>query len=88
MSGAAELAGGLMALVPRLRPFAGLWLIALLVAVFPANVQMALHPARYDYAAWLLYVRLPLQVVIGALVWWALEPGRLRGYRRGRAAAR
>ena len=70
VSGAAEIAGGLAVLAPRLRRAGGLWLIALLVAVFPANVQMALDAARFpSIPAALLWLRLPLQAVLIAWVW-------------------
>jgi uncharacterized membrane protein len=46
-------------------------LIALLVAVFPANLHMALHTDRYPrIPAWLLWFRLPLQAVLIAWVRW------------------
>ena len=44
MSGVAEIAGGVGGAVPATRPLARWWLLALLAAVFPANVYMALHP--------------------------------------------
>jgi uncharacterized membrane protein len=70
-SGAAELAGAAGLLVPALRATAGWGLIALLVAVLPANVQM-LQDARASartprWAVALLWVRLPLQAL---LMWW------------------
>ena len=69
LSGAAEVALGLLALPARTAPLAGWGLVALLVAVFPANVHMALHPELFpDIPAWVLYARLPFQ---GVLVWWA-----------------
>jgi hypothetical protein len=46
-SGVAEIAGGVGVMHPRTRRLASLWSIATLVAVFPANVHMALHPERY-----------------------------------------
>ena len=46
-SGVAELAGGAGVLHPRTRRAAGWWLIATLVAIFPANVHMAVHAERY-----------------------------------------
>ncbi len=70
LSGLAELLGGLGTLHPATRRAAGWWLLAVLVAVFPANVHMALHPERYPqlpHAA--LLARLPLQLVMAALVW-------------------
>jgi len=61
-SGVAELAGGAGVLHPRTRRAAGWWLIATLVAVFPANVHMAVHPERYRaIPPWALWLRLPLQ---------------------------
>ncbi len=69
LSGVAEVALGLLVLIPRTAPVAGWGLVALLVAVFPANVHMALHPEQFPrIPAWLFYARLPLQ---GVLVWWA-----------------
>jgi uncharacterized membrane protein len=47
LSGAAEIAGGLGLLLPRTRRAAGYGLIALLLAVWPANIGMALHPERF-----------------------------------------
>lgn len=67
ISGAFEIAGGMGVLVPSTRVVAGWGLIALLVAVFPANVQMlttalASHASR-GYVA-LLVARLPLQPLL------------------------
>ena len=68
-SGVAEIAGGVGVLLPRTRRLAGLGLIALLAAVFPANVYMALNPAKFaKIPAWALYARLPLQPL---MMWWA-----------------
>lgn len=83
LSGVAELAGGLGVLQPNraLRRAAGWGLAALLVAVYPANVQMAM--ARPE--AWWLWLRLPIQ---GALVAWALRAsGALPVYSRSSRAA-
>jgi uncharacterized membrane protein len=72
ISGVCEIVGGIGVLLPATRPLAGMGLIALLVAVFPANLQMALHPQLYaDIGSPLaFYARLPLQLVLIALVWW------------------
>ncbi len=68
-SGAAEIAGGAGVLVPAARGVARWWLIALLVAVFPANVEMALHPDRFrGIPPLLLWLRLPLQAAFIGLV--------------------
>lgn len=69
VSGACEVLGGLGLLNQGTRRFAAWGLVALLVAVMPANVQMALDHARWhSIPEWLLWARLPLQV---PLIWWA-----------------
>ena len=81
-SGAAEIAGGLGALHPRTRVAAGWWLAATLLAVFPANVAMAVHGDRFAATpAPLLWLRLPLQA---PLVWWVLRATSRRRPRRRR----
>jgi uncharacterized membrane protein len=71
-SGIGEILGGIGVLVPRTRRVAGIALIALLIVVFPANVQMAQHPELYRDmgSAMAFYVRLPLQILLIAWVWW------------------
>jgi uncharacterized membrane protein len=80
LSGAFEIAGGLGLLVPRTRRAAGLGLVALFVAVFPANVNMASHRISLDGGPpppdWVLWLRLPLQ---GVLIAWALWVSRHDG---------
>ena len=72
ISGAAEIAGGIGVLIPQTRVWAGWGLIALLVAVFPANLQVALHGWKgVNIAQWLLWARLPFQPLLIALVYWA-----------------
>jgi uncharacterized membrane protein len=74
VSGVAEVAGGLGVLLPRTRRAAGLGLIALLAAVFPANLYMARAPDRFDrFPRWALYGRLPLQPL---MMWWAWRATR------------
>ncbi len=71
ISGLFEILGGVGALFHRSRRLAGWGLIALLIAVFPANLHMALNPDMFQtIPAWALYVRLPLQLVFIAWVWW------------------
>jgi uncharacterized membrane protein len=82
VSGAAEIVGGLGVIPAATRRLAGWWLIALLVAVFPANVHMALHPgevAKKGVPAdriprWLLWARLPLQPLMMLWAWQATRP--------------
>lgn len=74
LSGVAELACALGLAVPRTRRLAGWATAALLVAVFPANVQMALDAdGRSEAYRWATYARLPLQV---PLVVWAVSVAR------------
>ncbi|HVG44988.1 MAG TPA: hypothetical protein VM890_09665 [Longimicrobium sp.] len=72
LSGACELAGGAGLLVPRTRRAAALGLVALLAAVFPANVQMLAAAAAVGKPGWqvaLLCLRLPLQFVLMWIIW-------------------
>ncbi|WP_188900467.1 DoxX family protein [Deinococcus aerophilus] len=69
LSGAAELAGGLGLLHPVTRPAARWGLLALLVAVFPANLYMAQEPQRFGVPAWATWARLPLQPLLMWAVW-------------------
>jgi uncharacterized membrane protein len=68
-SGLAEIAGGAALIHPRTRRLGGWWLIATLIAVFPANVHMAQHPERYRRIPRAgLYARLPVQLLFAAWV--------------------
>lgn len=70
ISGVAEIAGGLGVLIPATRRLSGLGLIALLVAVFPANVYMAREPQDFrKIPRWALYARLPLQPLMVLWAW-------------------
>ena len=73
ISGVAEVLGGVGLLVPRLRRPAMWGLLALLLAVFPANVNMALNREELapSVPEWTLWARLPLQAVLAWLVWTA-----------------
>src|SRR5688572_29261271 len=69
ISGVAEMAGGAMLLHPQTRRY-GMWLsISTLVAVFPANLHMALNAERYDFPPAALWARLPLQALLIAWAW-------------------
>ncbi len=71
VSGAAEIAGGIGLLLRPWRRAAGWGLIALLLAVFPANIYMVQHSGQFHFAPWVLWARLPLQAVFMAWVWFA-----------------
>ncbi len=71
VSGAAEIAGGAGIVFPATRLVAGWGLLVLLVAVFPANLNVAMHGWKGEnIAPWLLWARLPLQPLMMALVYW------------------
>jgi uncharacterized membrane protein len=75
VSGVAEIVGGAAVLSPRTRRFGRWWLLALLVAVFPANVHMAVNPGQVrgldlnKVPRWALWARLPLQPLAMLWVW-------------------
>jgi len=74
ISGAAEIAGGLGILWPPTRMLAAIGLIALLVAVFPANIYAALHGMEIGgrvVPSWILWARLPIQPLLIAWVYFA-----------------
>lgn len=74
ISGVAEWAGGAMALMPSLKRPARWWILAVLLAVFPANLYMATNPEDVkglpvdNIPTWALWGRLPIQ---GAFAFWA-----------------
>ncbi|HVE89008.1 MAG TPA: hypothetical protein VNA44_04845 [Burkholderiaceae bacterium] len=69
-SGIAEAALGALLLVRRWSTIAAWGLIVLLIAVFPANVHMALNATLYpQFSPILLWLRLPVQAVLVAWAW-------------------
>ena len=70
ISGVFEILGGIGLFLPRLQRFAVMGLIALAIAVFPANIYMVMHPEVFA-TGWItplaLWIRLPLQPL---LIWW------------------
>ena len=85
-SGVAELAGGAGVLHPRTRRAAGWWLIATLIAIFPANVNMAVNAGRFRaIPPWTLWARLPIQAL---LIAWAHRATNGAGRARSSARAR
>lgn len=83
VSGLAEVLGGLGLLVARTRVAAAWGLIALFIAVFPANVHMAVNhiqPGGEPLPVWAMWARLPFQGLFIAWAWWFTRPD---GERRG-----
>ena len=76
VSGIFEILGALGILLPATRAFAGWGLVALLIAVFPANVYMATAAIKFGNfppQPWMAWARLPLQFVLIAAVVWSCE---------------
>ncbi len=84
ISGVFEILGGLGLFLPRFRRYAVIGLIVLVIAVFPANICMLMHPEEFA-TGWItplaLWLRLPLQPL---LVWW-LWGVRVKAEKGGRA---
>jgi uncharacterized membrane protein len=78
LSGLAEIVLGVYLLEPRTRVLAAWGIIALLIAVFPANLYVALEnvgvggPGTGAGAA--NYVRLPFQALLMVWAWWYTRP--------------
>lgn len=82
LSGGAEVLLGVLLLLPTLSRRAAWGVIALLIAVFPANVyQFLANGAGMDVPRWALLARLPLQGVLIAWAYWHTRPteGRVSG---------
>ena len=81
-SGLAEVALGAAVLFKRWQGMAGWGLIALSVAVFPANLHMALNPALFSqFTPTGLWLRLPLQAVVIVWAYWATRPAAAQAVR-------
>jgi uncharacterized membrane protein len=73
-SGIAELVGALAIMPRRTRRLARGWLLATLVAVYPANLYMALEPERFRrIPRSLLWARLPVQGLFAWITWRGTE---------------
>jgi uncharacterized membrane protein len=77
LSGFYEILGGIGLLVPPVSQAAAWGLIALFIAVYPANINMAVNLIKVDHipnSPWVHVVRLPLQAVLIAWAWWYTKP--------------
>jgi uncharacterized membrane protein len=71
LAGALEIVLGAMLLIRYFTKIAAWGLIGLLIAVFPANIHMALNPHLYPVLAPIAYwIRLPFQFLFIAWAWW------------------
>ena len=82
VSGVAEIVLGVAVIVRPTRRWAAWGIIALLVAVFPANIHMAVHRVQPQHAPammqgaspMMLWLRLPMQGVLALWAWWYTRP--------------
>ncbi len=78
ISGAFEVLGGIGLLVPRTRKAAAWGLILLYIAVFPANINMAVNEIQMEpgggIPVWTMWARLPFQLVFIAWAYWFTRP--------------
>jgi uncharacterized membrane protein len=85
LTGVFEIAGAVGLLIARTRRLAGVCLVLLLVAQFPANVNAALNDISLGgEVPTTLWLRTPMQLLFIGMVWWTSikerpkESGRLR----------
>ena len=78
ISGMFELLGAIGLIFPASRQLAGYGLMALCVAVFPANIHMAVNADQFpEISLALLYLRLPLQILLIGFIAWATRVSRV-----------
>lgn len=71
ISGICEIVFGALLIPEATRPIAAWLIIVLLIAIFPANIQMAINFKRKKHRfLWMALIRLPLQLL---LIWWAWQ---------------
>ncbi|MGH9833243.1 MAG: DoxX family protein [Blastocatellia bacterium] len=71
VAGVFEILFGVMLLIPKYQRLAAWGLIALLVAIYPANIYMAMNPQLFpEFSPTGLWIRLPFQFVFIAWAWW------------------
>ncbi|HXG85013.1 MAG TPA: DoxX family membrane protein [Pyrinomonadaceae bacterium] len=79
LSGIFQIALGILLLIPKFTRLAAFGLIALLIAVFPANIYMAANPQLFsEYSPTALYIRLPVQLILIVLVFWVSKSEKLK----------
>lgn len=74
VSGVFELLGAAGLLWLPTRRAAGIGLFVLTLAVTPAHFYMLQRPDLFDVPYWLLWLRLPIQASLLALIWWSSKP--------------
>lgn len=77
LSGVFEIVLGVLLLISRFTVLAAWGLIALLIAIFPANIHLAMNPQIIPEVSPTMHLlRLPLQAVLIAWAWWFTKPNR------------
>ena len=75
LSGICEIALGALLLIPKYSRFAAWGLIALLIAVFPANIYMAMNTELFpQFSPTGILLRLPVQFVLIGWAFWYTRP--------------
>ena len=80
LSGFYEILGGIGLLVPPVSQATAWGLIALFIAVYPSNINMAVNMIKIDHipnSPWVHIIRLPLQAVLIAWAWLYTKPADL-----------
>ena len=81
LSGVFEILLGILLIIPQYTRLAAWGLIALLLAIYPANIYPAMNPHLFpEVSAKFLYWRLPVQFILIAWAWWFTRPVS-RGYK-------
>lgn len=77
ISGFFEILGGIGLLIPPLSQAAAWGLVALFIAVFPANINQAINHIKIEHVPntnWFYAIRLPLQAILISWAWWYTKP--------------
>jgi len=75
ISGVFEILGALGLLYPKTRRFSAYGLIALCIAVLPANINMLINAQQFSEIPLIaLIIRIPLQFLLIWLIWWSSKP--------------
>ena len=77
LSGFFEIALGILLLVPRFSRLAAWGIVALLIAVFPANIYLYQHQELHPASPMVHFLRLPLQVVFLVWAYWHTRPSQV-----------
>ncbi|HHP7231405.1 MAG TPA: DoxX family protein [Xenococcaceae cyanobacterium] len=83
LSGLVEILSGIGLLIPSVSQIAAWTLVVLLIAVYPANINMAVNQIQIENipnSIWFQAIRLPFQFVLIAWAWWYTRPEHTSDY--------